>query len=91
MFELRPSHTMNVLLLTYLPPLCLWLMLETFLLALLLSDPPFSLTLLGKLSVFPRGFSSAYFSSCLVLWRFSQKHRSGMRGSWPEQNHFMEP
>lgn len=91
MFELRPSHTMNVLLLTYLPPLCLWPMLEAFLLALLLSDPPFSLTLLGTVSVLPRGFSSVSPSSCLVLWRFSQMQCSGVRGSWPEQNHFMEP
>lgn len=92
MFESRCSHTTCVLLPKDLPPLCLWPTLETFLFALLLSDPPFSLTLLDVFSdtVLPLGFSSATTLSCLKLWRFSQTQEcSGVKG-FLEQNHLKE-
>lgn len=76
------SHTMNVLLLKYLPPLLLCPMLELFLLVLLLTVPPLCLML-------PRRLSS--FSKLSPFW-LSRFWCSGVRGGRLEQqNHLMEP
>lgn len=88
-FESRLSHTMCNLLLTYLPLLRLRPELENFLPELLLSDPPFSLTLPDTLpdTAFKSGFSCfSSASSSSKLWLFWQTQV----GSLLEQNNFAE-